>query len=78
MRMLTRRIALIAAVSVATLSTGGSPPSPLAPADWPCPLLGCSGDSTLCAETTVTVTECFLWDCWEIDIPVTCYETLRS
>ena len=75
--MLARRIALTAAVSLATLSAGGSPPSS-APADWWfCEDLGCGGGNLKCLETTVTVTECFLWDCWEIDVPATCYQSLR-
>ena len=73
MRMLTRRIALIAAVSVATLSAGGHPPSST---PWSiCEEIGCGYGDILCATFSMVIGT--FPGVGDVEVTVICYQSLR-
>ncbi len=77
--MLTSRNVLTALSCLVLLSAGGRTAPPTRATF--CEELGCAGGELECFETTIPVTTCvdWLWPrCWDIDVPVTCFEPSRG
>ena len=77
--MLTSRKFLTALSCLVLFSAGGRTAAPTRATF--CEELGCAGGELECFETTITVATCVDWfwpRCWDVDVPVTCFESSRG